>query len=384
MASVNSDGEGQVQLRDVVNALDTAAKDPKIERLVLVLDEFPGAGLTTLREVAAAITRFKVSGKQVTAWAGNYNQASYYLAAHADEIYLHPMGAVLMQGYGRYRNYYKEALDRVGVSANVIRSGKYKNFGEPYFTTGPSEETMESDKYLYDALWSTYTSDVEKVRKLPLGTVDKVIEDVISRLKAAGGDAAKMALDNKFVTALKTRDELRAVMIERGAKDEDKKSFRQISMSAYLSTVKPQLSGDAIGVIVAEGEISEGIEAPGKIGGRSTADLIRKAREDEKIKAVVIRVNSPGGSAYGSELVRRELELTRKAGKPVVVSMGNVAASGGYWISMAADDVIADSAEEARDKYFGYLAGEDCSCEVKDCSCVEFNEIDTLVIGGGE
>ncbi|MFO0115170.1 MAG: S49 family peptidase, partial [Betaproteobacteria bacterium] len=212
MASVNSDGEGQVQLRDVVNALDTAAKDPKIERLVLVLDEFPGAGLTTLREVAAAITRFKVSGKQVTAWAGNYNQASYYLAAHADEIYLHPMGAVLMQGYGRYRNYYKEALDRVGVSANVIRSGKYKNFGEPYFTTGPSEETMESDKYLYDALWSTYTSDVEKVRKLPLGTVDKVIEDVISRLKAAGGDAAKMALDNKFVTALKTRDELRAVM----------------------------------------------------------------------------------------------------------------------------------------------------------------------------
>lgn len=344
MASVNSDGEGQVQLRDVVNALDTAAKDPKIERLVLVLDEFPGAGLTTLREVAAAITRFKVSGKQVSAWAGNYNQASYYLAAHADEIYLHPMGAVLMQGYGRYRNYYKEALDRVGVSANVIRSGKYKNFGEPYFTTGPSEETMESDKYLYDALWSTYTSDVEKVRKLPLGTVDKGIEDVIALLKAAGGDAAKMALDNKFVTALKTRDELRAVMIERGAKDEDKKSFRQISMSAYLSTVKPQLSGDAIGVIVAEGEISEGIEAPGKIGGRSTADLIRKAREDEKIKAVVIRVNSPGGSAYGSELVRRELELTRKAGKPVVVSMGNVAASGGYWISMAADEVIADSA----------------------------------------
>jgi protease-4 len=254
------------------------------------------------------------------------------------------MGAVMMQGYGRYRNYYKEALDRLGVSANVIRSGKYKNFGEPYFTTAPSKETMESDKYLYDGLWSTYTSDVEKARKFPAGTIDKTIEEVIARLKAAGGDAAKMALDSKLVTGLKTRDEIRAMMIERGAKDDDKKSFRQISMSAYLSTVKPQLLGDAVGVVVAEGEISDGIEPPGKIGGRSTAELIRKAREDEKIKAVILRVNSPGGSAYGSELVRRELELTRKAGKPVVVSMGNVAASGGYWISMAADEVIADPA----------------------------------------
>jgi protease-4 len=146
------------------------------------------------------------------------------------------------------------------------------------------------------------------------------------------------------LTDVKTRDELRALLIERGAKDEEKKTFRQVSMSAYLSTLKPKSSGDAIGVVVAEGEISDGIEPPGKIGGRSTADLIRKAREDEKIKAVVLRVNSPGGSAYGSELIRRELELTRKAGKPVVVSMGNVAASGGYWISMAADEVIADAA----------------------------------------
>jgi len=203
---------------------------------------------------------------------------------------------------------------------------------------------MESDKYLYDGLWATFTGDVEKVRKFEAGAVNKSIDDVVANLKATGGDAAKMALNSKLVTALKTRDELRTMLIEKGVKDEEKKTFRQVSMSAYLSTLKPKSSGDAIGVVVAEGEISDGIEPPGKIGGRSTADLIRKAREDEKIKAVVLRVNSPGGSAYGSELIRRELELTRKAGKPVVVSMGNVAASGGYWISMAADEVIADAA----------------------------------------
>jgi protease-4 len=254
------------------------------------------------------------------------------------------MGMLIMQGYGRYRNYYKDALDRVGVSANVIRSGKYKNFGEPYFTTAPSKETMESDKYLYDGLWAIFTTDVEKARKLEAGTINKSIDEVVANLRATGGDAARMALNAKLVTALKTRDELRAMLIEKGAEDKEKKTFRQVSMSAYLSTVEARTSGDAIGVVVAEGEISDGVEPPGKIGGRSTADLIRKAREDEKIKAILLRVNSPGGSAYGSELIRRELELTRKAGKPVVVSMGNVAASGGYWISMAADEVIADAA----------------------------------------
>ncbi len=337
-------GDGQIQLRDIFSALDAAAKDPKIDRVVLLVDEFPGAGLATLREVGAAITRFKASGKQVVAWSANYEQAGYYLAAHADEIYMPPMGFAVLQGYGRYRNYYKDALARVGVSANIIRVGKYKNFGETFSATVPSKETMESDKYLYDGLWATFTADVERARKVEAGSINKGIEEVNARLKAAGGDAAKMALDSKMVTALKTRDEFRTMMIERGTKDEESKTFRQVSLSAYLSTVKRTLTGDAIGVVVAEGEISDGIQPPGKIGGRSTADLIRKAREDDKIKAIVLRVNSPGGSPYGSELIRRELELTRKAGKPVVVSMGSVAASGGYWISMAADEVIADSA----------------------------------------
>ena len=170
------------------------------------------------------------------------------------------------------------------------------------------------------------------------------IDEAPQRLAAAGGDAAKFALTEKLVDGLKTRDELRALMIERGARDEDEKTFRQISFDDYLSHVKPAIAGDAVGIVVAEGEIIDGTAPAGTVGGLSTANLIRKARDDKDIKAVVLRVDSPGGSPFGSELVRRELELTRAAGKPVVVSMGNVAASGGYWISMTADEIIADEA----------------------------------------
>ncbi len=337
-------GSSQTQLRDVLAVLDAAAKDAKIERVVLILDEFDGGGLASLRELASALERFKASGKQVVAWGGNYDQRSYYLAAHASEVYLHPMGAMMLEGYGRYRNYYKDALDRLGIQVNVLRVGAYKSFGEPYVANAPSKATIEADTYLYTDLWATYTGGVEKARKLPAGAINKSIEALPQSLLAVNGNAAKLALTEKAVDGLKTRDEFRELMIQRGAKDDETKSFRQVSFDAYLNTVKPQRSGDAVAIVVAEGEISDGIAPAGRIGGRSTAELIRKARYDEKVKAIVLRVNSPGGSAFGSELIRRELELTRSAGKPVVVSMGSVAASGGYWISMAADEVIADAA----------------------------------------
>ena len=334
----------QIQLRDVLSVLDAAAKDSKIDRVVLILDDFDGGGLATLREVAAALERFKASGKQVVAWGGHYDQRAYYLAAHANEVFMHPMGTAMLEGFGRYRNYYKDALDRLGIQANVLRVGTYKSFGEPYFANAPSKATIESDTYLYNDLWTTYTNAVEKARKLPAGAINKSIEALPQSFVAVNGDAGKLALQDKYVDGLKTRDEFRELMIQRGAKDEESKSFRQVSFDAYLSTLRPQRIGDAVAIVVAEGEISDGIAPPGRIGGRSTSELIRKARDDDKVKALVLRVNSPGGSAYGSELIRRELELTRKAGKPVVVSMGNVAASGGYWISMAADEIIADAA----------------------------------------
>jgi len=344
LKQVQGEDDGQVRLRDVITVLDAAARDPKIDRALLLLEDLSGGGLQAQREVAAALERFKAAGKQVVAWGTAYDQRQYYLAAHASEVYLHPMGMVMLQGYGRLRNYYREALDRLGVSANVVRVGKYKNAAEPYFASAPSKETLEAEAYLYGALWGLYTQGVEKARKLPAGAIAQGIEALPGSLQAVGGDTARLSLQSRLVDGLKTRDELRAMLIERGAEDAKAKSFRQIGWRDYLSRVKPAASGPAIGVVVAEGEIGDGVAPPGRIGGRSTAELIRKARDDEQVKAVVLRVNSPGGSALGSELIRRELELTRAAGKPVVVSMGDVAASGGYWIAMAADEVIADAA----------------------------------------
>lgn len=332
----------QTRLRDVLAVLDAAAKDPKISHALLMLDGMSGAGMVTLREMAGAIDRFKASGKPVYAWGSDFDQRQYFLAAHATEVWLHPMGSVLVEGFGRYRTYYKDLFDKVGITANVLRAGKYKNAAETFAANAPSAETLESDRALFGTLWGSYTASVEKARKQPAGSVAAAIDSLPASLVAVQGNPARWALNRKWVDALKTRDELRALLIDKGAKDEE--TFRQVTLAGYLASIKPRTGGDAVGVVVAQGTISDGRAGPGSIGGLSTADLIRKAREDDKIKAIVLRVDSPGGSAFGSELVRRELELTRKAGKPVVVSMGNLAASGGYWISMAADEIIADEA----------------------------------------
>jgi len=332
------------QLRDVRTVLDAAAKDPQIHNVLLLLDDFTGAGLPALHEAVAAIDRFRATGKKVIAWGGSFDQRQYFLAAHADELLLHPMGVVFVQGYGGYRNYYREALDRIGVTVNLVRVGSFKDAAEGYIADGPSPESTEASKALYGGLWATYTQDVEKARRLPAGAVDALIGDLPKHLAAADGDAAKLALDHKLVDGLKTLDEVREQLIKEGAATADGKTFRQVSFDAYLARQVPALVGPAIGVVVAEGAIVDGTAPAGSVGGLSTADLIRQARLDDRVKAVVLRVNSPGGSPFGSELIRRELELTRGAGKPVVVSMGDVAASGGYWISMAADEVIADPA----------------------------------------
>ena len=341
---VRGDGAQKMQLRDIVGVLDTAAKDDKITGLVLILDDLQPTGFTTLREIAAAVDRFRASGKKVVAWGSSFDQRQYYVAAHADEVYLHPQGGVLIEGFGSLRNYYKDALDKLGVTVNLLRVGTYKSFGEPFIANAPSPAAIEAETALNGSLWKTYTDDVEKRRKLAAGAIMRGIDDAPARLGAAGGDLAKFALNEKLVDGLKTRDELRALMIQRGALDHEEKTFRQISFDEYLARLRPQLTGDAIGIVVAEGEIVDGAAPAGTVGGLSTANLIRKARDNKDVKAVILRVNSPGGSSFGSELVRRELELTRAAGKPVIVSMGDVAASGGYWISTASDEIVADAA----------------------------------------
>jgi len=333
-----------IQLRDMLNVLDNAAKDSNITTVLLMLDEFDVSGMANLHEMGAALDRVRAAGKRVVAWGGSFDQKNYLIATHASEIYVHPMGMVMLEGFGRHRNYYRDALDKLGVTVNLIKVGTFKSFAEPYIGNGPSPAAAEADAFLYNALWANYTAEVEKFRKLPAGAIDRGIAALPETMTAANGNAAQVALNAKLVDGIKTRDEVRELLGKYGARDVDNKTFRQVSFNDYLARHPQKMFGDAVGVIVAEGSISDGTSGPGSIGGLSTANLIRRARNDDQVKAVVLRVDSPGGSAYGSELIRRELELTRAAGKPVVVSMGGVAASGGYWISMASDEVIADPA----------------------------------------
>ncbi|MCG2583270.1 signal peptide peptidase SppA [Massilia sp. TS11] len=344
LSSVNGDGRKSIQLRDVLTVLDKAAADPSIGIIFLQLDELDGASMPQLREMGLALERAKQAGKKVLAWGGNFDQRQYLLAAHASEVYLHPMGAVVIEGLGRHRNYYRDALEKLGVTVNVMKVGTYKSFAEPYIGNGPSPAAAEADAFLYNGLWSTYTSEAEKARKLTPGAVMAYIDGMPALMEEFKGDAAKAALKAKLIDGLKTPDEMREYVMKLGARDAEGKSYRKIAFDEYLMRQRPKLFGDAVAVIVAQGNIVDGVSGPGNTGGISTASLIRRAREDSQVKAVVLRIDSPGGSAFASELIRRELEITRAAGKPVVVSMGGVAASGGYWISMAADEVIADPA----------------------------------------
>jgi protease IV len=338
----------EVELRQLIRGIRLAAHDEKITNLVLMMDGFSSAGLATLREVSRAIEYFKAQGKEVISYAQFYDQQRYVLASHATQIHLDPLGGVAFSGFGRYRQYYREAFDRLGIKPFVIHTGAYKTFAENFSSTRPSKESVEASRYLYNDLWETYLNTIETARGLESGSITSLIENLMTVSKEKNFNFAKLALDNNLVDFLSSTQDFRDAMIAKGVEDTigdtKVKSFRQISFEEYLqlNPESPVYSGVAI--IVAEGGISNGVEGAGGIGGLSTSSTIRRARFDDKVKAIVLRVNSPGGAAFGSELIRRELELVQKAGKPVVVSMGDVAASGGYWISTSSDAIIADQA----------------------------------------
>jgi protease IV len=334
----------ETQLRDILRALEIAAKDPNIERVVIVPDQLASVGMGTLIDIGAAIDRFKASGKEVIAYGDNMEQKGYYLAAHADKVYLHPDGAVLLEGLGRYRTYFKEALDKLGVEARLFRVGEFKSAGETYIRNDQSPEAREADLYWMGDLWTRYLGDIAKLRKLDATKLAASIDGYVAGVQGAHGDLAQLAVEQGLIDELKTRDQVRSLLIEKGAEDTEAHSFRHISLDDYLAySDKTTIAGtgSAVAVVVAEGEIVDGDQAPGTVGGDSTGKLIRNAREDDNVKALVLRVDSPGGGVFASEVIRREVELTKLAGKPVVVSMGDVAASGGYWISMNADQIIA-------------------------------------------
>jgi protease-4 len=342
-ASAFGDKVREVQLRDILIAIDAAAADPRIERIVLVPDEIESAGLSTLREIGAALDRFRKTGKDVIAVANSMSQAQYYLAAHADRVLLHPDGDVLLEGLGRYRTYYKDALDKLGVAVHLFRVGEFKSAAEPFIRNDASPESKEADLFWMNSVWSDYLADIGAARKLDAQALQAQIDNYAVAIKAVDGDLARLALQQKLVDQLATRDQAIDLLIAKGVRDG--KSFRQVDFADYAEAIQRQRLADPrpqVAVVVAEGEILGGDQPPGTIGGESTANLVRGAREDRRVKAVVLRVNSPGGDAFASELIRREVELTRLAHKPVIVSMGDVAASGGYWISMNGDAIYAE------------------------------------------
>ncbi len=339
----------QTVVQDIVDALEYAKSDDRIEVVYFELSSLYGGGLSKLQRIADAISDFRDSGKLVIASGDFYSQGGYYLAAHADEVYMHPEGILLLQGYGSFRNYMKDAIDFLKIDWNVFRVGTYKSFVEPYTRMDMSDESREAMTHLTDQLWEMYRADIVNARGLEDGAISAFTDNLIANVNAAGGDIAGAALDHGLVDDLVTRQQLRERLKELVGEDAHKKGeFSATDMSDYLAERQMfdsiAVQADNVAVIVASGEITFGSHAPGTIGSDSTSGLLRRALNDKSVKAVVLRVDSPGGSAFASEIIADEVAALQAAGKPVVASMSSAAASGGYWIAVGADRIFASPA----------------------------------------
>ena len=340
----------EIRLRDVLRALDAARTDKRIERVVLHLDELQPSGFASLRDVATAIGRVKAAGKQVIAYGDNYSQGQYVLAAQANQVYLDPMsqGGVMLEGLAGYHQYFRQGLqDKLGIDMHLFKVGEYKSAAEPYILDAASAESKEADLFWMNDLWQRMLADIGKARGLDPAVLAANIEAMDAQVAGANGDLAQLELKQKLVDGLKTREQVEDLLLEKGVADDTAEGgFRQVALDTYvqhLDGALPQADmRPQVAVVVAEGEIAGGELPPGQVGGESTSALLRSVRDDDSVKAVVLRVNSPGGEVFASEQIRREVAALKDAGKPVVVSMGDVAASGGYWISMNADRIYAD------------------------------------------
>lgn len=346
--ALGDDRVNEVQLRDLLQVINAAKTDKRIERVLLRVDGMSFSGYASAREVSEALASLRASGKQIVAFGESFDQSQYLLASQANEIYLDPMGGMLLEGLSRYRQYFREGLqDKLSVDVHLFKVGEFKSAAEPYVLDGASPEAKEADLFWMNDIWQRHLGDIAKARKLDAAKLAASIETLPADIAAVQGDLAKYALQQKWVDGLKTQEEVEDLLIERGTPDENSAGgFRQVTFRNYLAHLNgslPDIGGDGhVAVVVAEGEITGGEQPPGRVGGESTAELLREARDDDSVKALVLRVDSPGGEVFASEQIRREIIALKKAGKPVVVSMGDVAASGGYWISMNADRIYAD------------------------------------------
>jgi len=347
LGRATGDFEAETLLRDQQEALERAKTDDRISTVVLDLTGLTGGGLAKLRELGASLDDFRKSGKRIVALGESYDQSQYYLAAHADDIYLDPMGFVLIDGFDRFRTYYRDVIDKLLIDVNVFKVGEYKSAPDEFVRSNMSDAEREESRAWIGRLWAQFQSDVDRRRKLEDGALTSYANEFAAALKAASGDTARVALDRGLVTALKTRPAVEKILDERVGLDDSTHSFNQVSVDDYLEATRAEHalrkhSRNKIAVVVASGEILDGYYPPGTIGGDSTTELLRQARFDDDVKAVVLRIDSPGGSVFASEEIYREVQALRAAGKPVVASMSSVAASGGYYIAAGADQIIAD------------------------------------------
>ncbi|MEX2498717.1 MAG: signal peptide peptidase SppA [Wenzhouxiangellaceae bacterium] len=331
----------ETRLRDLVRALELAAEDDDITQVLISTDRLFGIAPGSFTELAAAFDKFRQSGKPVFAYGSNMTQSTYGLASLADEVWLNPDGTLMIEGYAYFRNYFRESLEKLKIDVNLFRVGEFKSAMEPFIRDSMSEADKAAAEYFIGGLWQQYLEIVAEHRGVPVQRLLEVAENMVELLEGADGNPANMALEAGLADRLMTRPAARVELAGRGAADDDK-GFRQIDMHNYLKVPrKPAIGRDQVGIIVAQGAITEGDQPPGSIGSESLSELLRKARRDDDIKAVVLRIDSGGGSAFASEIIRQEMLALKESGKPVVVSMANVAASGGYWIAMGADEIWA-------------------------------------------
>ena len=337
----SSDRLQENSLFDIVNTIRQAKDDRNITGIVMDLKNFAGADQPSMQYIGKALREFRDSGKPVFAVGDNFSQGQYYLASFANKIYLSPQGSIDLHGFATNGLYYKSLLDKLKVSTHVFRVGTYKSAVEPFIRDDMSPAAREADSRWIGELWQNYLDTVAANRQIPAQQVFPGAQAMLDGLTKVDGDTAKYALDNKLVDALASSAEVEKMLTKQFGWSKADKNYRAVSYYDY-SLKTPADTGDSIGVIFANGAIMDGEETPGNVGGDTTAAQIREARLDPKVKAIVLRVNSPGGSVSASEVIRAELAAAKTAGKPVVVSMGGMAASGGYWISTPASYIVAN------------------------------------------
>ena len=342
----SNDEPPEVLLDDILMTIKYAAKDKKIKLLLLDLQKMQGAHLNKLKAIAAQLDKFKETGKKVYAYGDYYSQAQYYIASKADEILMHPYGAVDISGYATYPLYFKEAIDKLEISQHIFRVGTFKSAVEPLIRSNMSDAAKEANKAWLDALWLEYKTDVAAHRGFEITNFDEDMETYKEKFAKVNGHSGQFALQYKWVDQLVSKEALRQKLIAEVGSNESGKSFKQIAFNKYLKTLKPPFPienpiTDKVAVVVAKGNIVDGERKAGEIGGDSTAKLLRRARLNDKVKAVVLRIDSGGGSMFASEIIRAEVLALKDAGKPVIASMGSVAASGGYWIAANANEIWA-------------------------------------------